>query len=199
MHNRKRAYGTTEISRLCHVTPPTVGRWIEEGKLPCFTTGGGHRRVWDDDLLAFIRSHNIPVPPELSSFQARRVLIVDDDASARRVIARQVSQLDPSAEVHGAAAGFEAGRKLTLLRPELVLLDWRLPGIDGLRVCRMIRADASLRGIRILAISGYSLEETRKECLKAGADDFLGKPFQLAELSRKLAKLLPSESPRPKT
>ncbi|MEK7704558.1 MAG: helix-turn-helix domain-containing protein, partial [Myxococcota bacterium] len=57
-----KALGTTEVARICHVTPPTVGRWIEDGKLPSFTTGGGHRRVWVADLVAFFREHNIPVP-----------------------------------------------------------------------------------------------------------------------------------------
>lgn len=195
---RKQAFGTTEIARICHVTPPTVGRWIEEGKLPCFTTGGGHRRVWDADLARFLREHNMPVPPGVEPSGAVRILIVDDEPQARRLLRRVLSQLQPSAEIHEAEDGFEAGRQVASLVPALVVLDFKLPGVDGVKVCRAIRADGRLKAVRVLAVSGYDVEETRRECLEAGADDFLGKPFEVRELQDRLARLLPEMSMEPR-
>ncbi|MBI4056832.1 MAG: response regulator, partial [Elusimicrobia bacterium] len=75
--------------------------------------------------------------------------------------------------------------------PSLVLLDLKIPGIDGLRVCQMIRKDENLKKIKILAISGNAVEEARKQILAAGANDFLAKPFGIDELSAKLEKLIP--------
>ncbi|MFH1723050.1 MAG: response regulator [Elusimicrobiota bacterium] len=190
--NIKRGLGTTELARLCDVTPPTVGRWIKEGKLPSFTTAGGHRRVWAEDVVAFLREHNIPAPPELRASARWTVLIVDDEQPTRKLIARVVGKVAPEAEIHEAADGFEAGHKITELVPDLVVLDIRLPGVDGMRICRSIRNTRRFRRVRVLAVSGYAVEETRKECLEAGADDFVGKPFDIAEMERSLYRLAPT-------
>ena len=61
----KTAFGTTDIARMCHVAPTTVGRWLAEGKIPFFTTAGRHRRVCAPDLIVFLKEHGLPVPPEV--------------------------------------------------------------------------------------------------------------------------------------
>ncbi len=188
---KKRTFGTYDIARLCQVTPPTVGRWIEDGRIPSFTTAGGHRRVWDTDLVTFLRTLNLPVPTELGPVAVLRILIVDDEAEVRRFVRRVVSKKFAGAEIHEAEDGFSAGHKVATLSPALVVLDVQLPGVNGINVCESIRADKNLRGVKILAISGYGVEETRKAILDAGADDFLAKPFTSDDLTERLAKLLP--------
>ena len=185
-----KALGTHDIARVCHVSPPAVIRWIEDGKIPFFTTGGGHRRVWDKDLVSFMRQHNIPIPPELEAAARVKILIVDDEPQNRRVIERVARLAYPEAEINEAVDGFEAGHKLHAFLPTLVVLDLRLPGIDGVRVCRMIRKDSRLRAIKILAITGNSIGESKRAALNAGADDFLGKPFNVSELTARLKGLL---------
>lgn len=178
---------------MCYVTPPTVGRWIEEGKLPCFRTAGGHRRVWDKDLVEFLKKHNMPVPRELKAGRAFRVLVVEDEPTVRRTLLRQLAALFPGIETHEAVEGFEAGHKLAQLAPDLVLLDFYLPGMDGGRICRLIRSDESLKHVRVLAISGRDPEKTRQACLDSGADDFLAKPFTAQELRARVLPFLPQE------
>ncbi len=190
----RKAFGTYDIARICLVTPATVGRWIEEGKMPFFTTGGGHRRVWAEDLAAFLKSHNFPVPDALVDRGALRILVVDDEADVRRMLVRTLRRLYPEAEVEDAADGFEAGHKITSTPPDLVILDLQMPGMDGYKVCRLIRADAALKQTKILIISGQEMEEPRAKSLGAGADDFLAKPFDTSALSLKLKALL--EKPR---
>ncbi|MDE2140924.1 MAG: response regulator [Elusimicrobia bacterium] len=172
------------------MTPPTVARWIEDGKLPSFTTGGGHRRVWPRDLIVFLRKHNVPVPPELAAAGATRILVVDDDATVRRLIVRVITGAFPESEMHEAVDGFEAGQKIFALLPFLVVIDLRLPGLDGLKVCRIIRADERTRSARILAVSGHDPEGSRDQVLEAGGDDFLAKPFRTEELVGKVRALL---------
>lgn len=188
----KKALGTHDIAKVCHVTPPTVGRWIEEGKIPSFSTAGGHRRVWDTDVAAFLESLHMPVPPDLLGGEALRFLIVDDETEVRRFLARALKREYPDAEIHEASDGFEAGHKVASIRPALVILDVQLPGVKGDQVCRTLRADGSLRHVKILAISGHDVEETRGRMLKAGADDFLGKPFTPDELARRVGKWFPA-------
>ena len=186
----KKTYGTHEIARLCQVTPPTVIRWVEDGKLLCFTTGGGHRRVWDTDLAEFMRRHNIPVPAALEAGLRLKFLIVEDDAEYRRLMVRLVSAAYPGSEIAEAGDGFEAGHKVHAFFPTLLLLDLHLPGVDGFKICEMIRGDGDLKEIKILAVTGYNSDEARTRALNSGADDFLGKPFGEEELRTKLGNLL---------
>ncbi|MBI4249279.1 MAG: response regulator [Elusimicrobia bacterium] len=189
---KNKAFGTYEIAKICHVTPPTVGRWIEEGKLPSFTTGGGHHRVWDRELLVFLKLHNIPVPKELLMNDGLRFLIVDDEAEVRKLVSRALRRRYPEAEIHEGVNGFDAGHKIATLLPTIVILDIRLPDFDGFQVCRVIRQDKDLRHIKILMITGDNVQETGKKVLEAGADEFLGKPFDGEELVKKVERLVNS-------
>ncbi|PYR65113.1 MAG: hypothetical protein DMG20_15280, partial [Acidobacteria bacterium] len=73
----KTVYTTHDISRLLQVNPRSVINWIEQKLLPSYRTPGGHRRVRRDDLLAFLRKHQIPTPSSLVDGKFR-ILIVDD-------------------------------------------------------------------------------------------------------------------------
>ncbi|OGR97169.1 MAG: hypothetical protein A2902_03535 [Elusimicrobia bacterium RIFCSPLOWO2_01_FULL_64_13] len=187
---KRNALGTHDIAQICQVTPATVGNWIEKGLLPVFTTGGGHRRAWPEDVVAFLKTHNIPVPEELKAQASPRILIVDDEEPVRNFIRRALQKIYPAVEIQEAADGFEAGHKLGQLTPSLVVLDLKLPGIDGFKVCGLIRSDERLKETRILAISGHNQQESERQSLAAGADAFLGKPFDAAKLREKVSLLL---------
>ena len=75
------------------------------------------------------------------------------------------------------------------LSPSLVVLDLNLPGVDGFDVCRSIRSDPNLKRTRILAITGYAVEESKLKALEAGADEFLAKPLEINNLKEKLQVL----------
>lgn len=188
---RIKAFGTHDIARICHVTPPTVGRWIEEGLLPSFTTGGGHRRVWDDDLVVFLRVHNIPIPSSLEHEATVRVLVVDDEPRLRQMVLRLLKKSYPHLEYHEAEDGFEAGKKISELTPALVLLDLRLPGVDGLKVCESVKSDERLQSTRVVGMTGYDVERSREEVRRAGADGFLAKPFKSEALLDEVRRFLP--------
>lgn len=192
MKNPKKALGSYEIAKICHVTPPTINRWIKDGKLPFFTTGGGQCRVWIGDLVDFLNKHNIPVPPELKESDNLKILIVDDDAGMRDIAIRLIKRAYPEAEISEAADGFAAGHKVASFRPHLVILDIRLPGVDGYKICGLIREAPELKRTKILAVSGYELEISRKKSIETGADDFLGKPFENEEFIKKVSRLIGS-------
>lgn len=187
---KKKAFGTYHIAKICQVAPVTVGRWLDEGKLAYFTTGGGHRRVWNSDLIQFLESHNYPLPPFLNGGRKKRILIVEDDTTALRLIRRVIQTAFPTFEIFEAEDGFDAGHKLQIYQPDLVILDVWLPGIDGIKVCHHIRENDKLKSIRILAISGREIEEIEPKIFRAGADDFLAKPFTQSELKSKISELL---------
>lgn len=186
----EKAFGTHDVARICNVTPPTVINWVEEGKIPFFTTGGGHRRVWAKDLIAFMREHNMPVPAALLVRSKLVFLIVDDEKEIRRVITRVLRSAYPDAGIEEAIDGFEAGYKIKSLLPTLVILDIQLPEVNGIKICEIMRGDPDLRNISILAMTGNSIAESRTRILEAGADEFIGKPFAIQELTEKIRNLL---------
>lgn len=185
----RKSFGSYEIARFCEVTPVTVGRWFKEGKLPFFLTGGGQKRVWAEDLRPFLSGLKLPIPPEVGANGRRRVLIVDDDATFRRALLRLLKAEFQELETHEAVDGFEGGLKVGQLHPSLVLLDLKLPGQDGTKVCKLIRSDPALNKVRIVCLSALPAEEARRQSLSAGADDFLAKPFGALQLRAVLARL----------
>lgn len=191
----KKAFGTHYIAGVCQVTRQTVARWIEEGKLPSFSTAGGQWRVWGKDLVGFLKAHNIPVPEELVARDRERVLIVDDEANIRQLVSRIILGVRPEAAVFQAADGAEAVKAAADVSPSLVVLDLTLPGLDGLKVCRGLRSRERGHSVKILAISGRNAAEARADALAAGVDGFLAKPFGVEELRAKLAEIGWLESP----
>lgn len=173
----QRVYTTREIAFCCKVSANTVGRWFTEGKIPYFKTAGGRRRAWGKDVIALMESLNMPVPSELRAPEPVKILIVDDEETVRAVIKRLIKQAFPAVELEEAVDGFDAGQKLALMAPSVVILDIFMPGLNGLDLCRRIRADENYRSVKILAISGHEVETTKEEALDAGADAFYPKPI----------------------
>ena len=81
----------------------------------------------------------MPIPDELDSFPIR-VLVVDDDPAITRLISRAMKAEHDDFEIVEAHDGFRAGTILASLRPDIVILDLRMPGMDGYEVCRLIKS-----------------------------------------------------------
>ncbi|MFC0399832.1 PAS domain S-box protein [Paraburkholderia rhizosphaerae] len=112
--------------------------------------------------------------------ERRTVLVVDDEEDGRSLL-RDV--LEPLGfHVHEAADGESAVSEAVRLRPHAILMDMRMPRVDGLAATRRIRAMAELAGTVIFAISASAFEHNRARCLEAGADAFIPKPFRQERL-----------------
>ncbi len=184
---------TLEVSRHLNVDLSTVINWCNQGKIRSFRTPGGHRRVEIKDFINFISVYRFPVPKEFESLVPRgdlRILIVDDEEPVRKFLIKAIIRHLPQAQIYDARDGFEAGMLLLDVHPHLVVLDLMLPGIDGFRVCSNIRRDGRFINTKILAISGQSTQENKDKIMKAGADGFLAKPFDVAHLIEEVSQLI---------
>jgi two-component system response regulator MprA len=116
---------------------------------------------------------------------AERVLVVDDDAPVRRMLQRSLAAegFDVEVAADGGAALVAAERSA----PDLVILDVTMPGLDGLAICRRLRAKG-LRG-SILMLTARDAVADRVTGLEAGADDYLVKPFAMEELVARMRAL----------
>lgn len=116
------------------------------------------------------------------------ILVVDDDWMNREMIEAQL-QADGHA-VKLAANGKKALALIDAARPALILLDMRMPEMDGIEVCRQIRRRATTKDIPVVMITGLDAEADIKRSLDAGADDFLSKPFSSLLLLARIKTLL---------
>lgn len=182
----KAIYTTHDIARLVNADISTVSSWIDQNKLAAYRTPGGHRRVARENLMAFLKKYGMPAPEQRSDL---RVLVVEDDPDFRRALTRMV-QTVPGVTVREAEDGFSAGRKVEEFKPDVVLLDLMLPGIDGFKVCREIRRDPALTETRVIVVSGHDTPENRRRVQEAGADAFLAKPLGLPKIKGLILSLL---------
>lgn len=119
-----------------------------------------------------------------------KILIVDDDESIRNLLKEMINEYNPSISVKTAKDGFEAGDLLNTFIPDVILLDIKMPEIDGFGVCRRIRTDERMRSTKVVMITGYTAEFSKEDCLEAGAIEFLKKPIKAKTLYKTLDKII---------
>ncbi len=118
------------------------------------------------------------------------VLLVEDDDTTARLVQFLVERQGHT--LQWARDGREGLACLEQQRPDVLILDWLLPYVDGLEVLQQVRRHTVLAGLPVLVLTGKSREEDVVRVLDAGADDYLSKPFQPGEFTARLARLLRS-------
>ena len=116
------------------------------------------------------------------------ILAVDDDPEVLGTLSRALTR--DGFEVGRATSGLEALRMLAARRPDLIILDIIMPGLDGLTVCRRIRADNRYNDLAILFLTARGQTDDVVAGLDVGGDDYVVKPFELAELTARVRALV---------
>ncbi len=184
----KDLFTTGEAAEICRVSQQTIIRCFDAGRLEGFRVPGSRfRRIPRQNLVKFMKDNNIP----LDSIESgkRKILIVDDDAEIVELIV-EVLERDSRFEVKTASSGYEAGMATQRFRPELILLDYMLPDVNGNVVCQTIRRNPEFENIKIVIVSGVVKEDEIAQLLKSGAEDFIRKPFNITELIDKITSVL---------
>ena len=183
----KKLYTTHEAARLLGVTPITIIRWVEAGKLNCFTTVGGHRRIQYDELVRFAKEYHTPWQGDDQN-QTRRefvILAVDDQPEVLEPLRELLSE-EPDLHLIEATNGFSAGAKLMEEKPDLIFLDFKMPELDGFDFCRFMRKDPRFKDICVVAMTGLKSDSDQKRMQEVGVNDFLFKPFTGDQLLAKV-------------
>ncbi|MBR4833156.1 MAG: response regulator [Thermoguttaceae bacterium] len=188
----KTVFTTGEAAKICKVSQQTIIRCFDSGGLKGFRVPGSRfRRIPREHLYAFMKENNIPTDALESG--KRKVLVVDDDRDLVELLV-DVLERDGRFETRAVNNGFEAGMMVKEYRPDLIVLDVMLPDINGKDVCVRVRNDKSLEAVKIICVSGMVEEDKIEELRRAGANDFLAKPFETERLIERLCALLEIET-----
>lgn len=187
---------TREAAERLGVALRTVQLWVESGVLPAWKTAGGHRRIARsalDKLIAERRNAIAPAatasgasaaaPAAAASPDRLRLLLVEDEPDLLRLLAMVIEGWQLPLDVRTATNGFEALVRIGELRPDLLITDLSMPGMDGFRMLRSLRSfGEDYRDLDIIVVSALSPQEIEdRGGLPPGAQ-FFSKPVPFSQL-----------------
>ena len=184
----KTVFTTGEAAEICKVSQQTIIRCFDSGRLKGFRVPGSRfRRIPREALLQFMKDNNIP-PDALDSGKTK-ILVVDDDPEIVELFV-DVLERDGRFEVKTANTGYDAGMITQEFMPDLIILDYMLPDINGNVVCQTIRKNPAFEHTKIVIVSGVVNQDEINDLLKSGADEFVKKPFNIEKLIERIGELL---------
>lgn len=182
----QKAYTTFEAAKICHVTHHSIKNWIKQGLIKASRTPGGHYRILEHDLDAFREEYDMF--PREKDGDKKRIMVVDDDPEALAMMERILT--DEGVDLVKVSNATEVGLKAAQLLPDLILLDFLMPEINGFDVCRALRENELTRSIPIMAVTCLTKEEDIERIFESGADEYLPKPFKVDQLLEKIHALI---------
>ncbi|MEK7879552.1 MAG: response regulator [candidate division NC10 bacterium] len=120
---------------------------------------------------------------------SKRILVIEDQEDNRRIVRDLLTSV--SYEILEAITGEEGVRMAETHRPDLILMDIQLPGLDGYEVTRRIKANPALRHIPVIAVTSYALSGDDVKAFEAGCDAYIAKPYDPMLLLAKIREYLP--------
>ena len=170
MDHTSEYYSIPEAARRFGVNRATMWKWVKSEKVKAIVTPGGHHRIMRREIDRLLEQ---ATPTRNSVPGGNTILVVDDDKTVRTTMKRYL--IREKFQVETAPDGFKAGMKVQALKPELVILDIMMAGMDGFEVCRTIKADASLKNTRVIIMTGFDTPDNKARALREGADLYLPK------------------------
>jgi excisionase family DNA binding protein len=184
----KTVFTTGEAAEICKVSQQTIIRCFDSGRLKGFRVPGSRfRRIPREALVAFMKDNGIP--PDSLDNGKKKILVVDDDPEIVELFV-DVLERDGRFEVKTASTGYDAGMITQEFGPDLIILDYMLPDINGNVVCQTIRQKPELEHTKIIIVSGVVNQDEINDLLKSGADEFVKKPFNIEKLIQRIGELM---------
>jgi excisionase family DNA binding protein len=170
-----------QAAKYLGVAQSTIRKWSDSGRLTAFYTPGGHRRFRRSDLDQFLGNAR-------RGAERQKILVVDDDPRLREYL--RVNLEMEGYEVLEAGSAEEGLAALDEEAPDLILLDVMMPGVDGWQMLSRVRERHGLESIPVVMFSGKVDSEQAAAAEEAGAQAFIGKPFDPQQLIASTKQLL---------
>jgi len=178
---------TKEAAAVLGVSHRTVQLWVENGTLQAWRTAGGHRRITVESVNRLVDGRRLaiaghpPAAPAAPAPSGRRVLVVDDDPLMLRLYELEMENWGLDLDLIKANNGFEALIRIGEQRPDLLVSDLSMPGMDGFRMIRTLREDSGTAGMQMIVVSG--LDRTTIKAMGLPSDiPVFPKPVPFGEL-----------------
>ena len=188
MEKIKDLFTTGEAAEICKVSQQTIIRCFDAGRLEGFRVPGSRfRRIPRECLIKFMKNNSIPLDNLIGNGKIK-VLIVDDDDEIIELMVDVLSR-DGRFDIRTASSGYDAGLQTQQFMPDVILLDYMLPDVNGNVVCRTIKNNPNFAHVHVIIVSGVVNPEEIDDLITSGASEFIRKPFNIAELTEKIAQL----------
>lgn len=178
-----------EAARICCVGQVTIKEWVRVSGARV-VRAAGEKWVTRSHLATWLQSQGLAVPIEFVRWP--RVLVVEDEDDLRLLIVHYMRQWWGGAEIRGADDGEKALKILDEYHPDLAIVDFNLPGTDGLTLCREASHSPELAHMKILVMTGSRDPEVNARAFDNGAAEFIQKPFDPEILHMAAQRLLGS-------
>jgi excisionase family DNA binding protein len=176
-------FTASDVARFCQVDLKTIHNWADKGEIRHFRTPGRHLRFRRLDVLDFLRKYGYPIP-EVLRMGKPKVVVVDEDPAVLAALRKALSR---RFELTTFQDAFDALVAVGNLQPDALILDVKMPGLDGVRCLERLRGIDQTAHIRCIVYSTH--EEMKKPATEAGAYDFI-KKGEVAELRDSLERLM---------
>lgn len=185
-----------KVAKRCNVSRTTVYRWIINGHLKAYSLPSGHFRVTPEDLEAFRASFGIPDVDQISTeLEATKdkihVLIADDHPDMVLLLRKVVERYLPDVIIHEAVNGVDTCIVVGTIKPQILLLDIMMPGMDGFAVLQELLRRPELVESKVLVVSAYEPFDRVEELARLNPQVVrcIRKPVSVEALGRYLVEL----------
>lgn len=189
-------FRTKEAARYLGVSRSSLINWIRQGLIPGGATPGGHYRFTQEQLDAFARERGILTSDEASKREAvndagasARILLVDDDPAFHEIVAEAL-EIFQGYELKCASDGMQGAMLVGAWKPDLMILDIRMPNMNGEELLRLIRNNPETSDAPVVVASAHLSEDSIARLEELSASAILEKPVRIARLIATIQKLL---------
>ncbi len=172
----QRYWGTQRVARVCQVSPATVASWIDQGLLKGHRTPTGRRRVVVADLVQFLKTHRMAVPPEIQGGdESDVVVVVEDDPGYLQALVLTIDKAELGVEVVEATTGVDGLLEIGRVQPAVIVLDYSLPDLNAAQVIRRLLEPGRRINAEVIVVSGGMPEKGADELRKMGVKVIVNK------------------------
>ncbi len=148
--------GTFYASRLLALSVGKIQSMVEKGELEAWKTTGGHRRISIASIRAYQALYGVKASALMANNPVMRMVVIDDDAPTREMMGELIGRWKLSIDCTFMASGLEALMDMQNLRPDVLMTDLNMPGVDGFALLRTLRGNSTFEKVVMVAITGMS-------------------------------------------